>query len=219
MPWNHFFDPLVGRYIRARLETECRIRGTAAEMSRSTGFSRAHISNIIDGTRRVGDDFAAAISKYWKISQTELHRLSHESTGSTGFFEPPAETHPNLKDTIQWCRGTYPNAFLDEYDAEARRHPDRSKPEWLADVHTKFYRWVTRQPPAVQRKVMHVLAIPLPPLAGVPLGEARGAKVEKAEAHRAEVAFRPTRSGERLSAKARANREAKGSLEHRTRVR
>ncbi len=167
MPRHRFFDPQIHEYVRERLVEECKVRGVAAEIARETQTSRAHIANILDGTRRVGEDFAAAVAKYWRLSQGELHQLAQGRQASRALEreQEPLRTHPNLDTTLEFCRGVYPDVFLSEYEDTARRVPDRPKMEWLTEIHTRLYAWIARQTPAIQKRYLHLLGVPLPAFA------------------------------------------------------
>ncbi len=129
MPSDAFFDPIVGRYIRERLARETQTRGAAARIAEVTKCSREHISNVADGTRGAGRAFAAAMAKYWGITQTELHRLAHNQYDAVLDREVPS--HPELEAALIFCRGAYPQPFLTEFEQHARRQSDRPRLEWF----------------------------------------------------------------------------------------
>lgn len=160
MAYNPYFDPVIGRYIRDRIASESKGWGGCAEISRATGFSRAHLSNILDGTRAVGEDFANAMCKYWNIKQIDLPRIAHEACGSDA-LNIPRKTHPELDITLDFCRRTYPDAFLREFEASARMKPDKTKLEWFVELNTLFRLWLGRLAPAGVRQYQHLLEVPL----------------------------------------------------------
>src|SRR5947207_1425573 len=70
---------IVGEYVRKRLVRECEaVYGKAFEISKKIGFSAAHVSNIQDGNRNVGDSFAMAMAEYWGMTYSQLERLALE---------------------------------------------------------------------------------------------------------------------------------------------
>src|SRR6266498_3566443 len=68
---------IVGDYVRERLVAECRQKwGQALVIAKRTGFSAAHVSNVKDGHRNVGDSFAMAMADYWGMTYSNLKRLT-----------------------------------------------------------------------------------------------------------------------------------------------
>ena len=65
-----FFDPVIARYIRERLASECKAcLGATTEIARQCGLSKAHISSLVEGSRGVSVEVAAILCKYWGIKQ------------------------------------------------------------------------------------------------------------------------------------------------------
>ncbi len=154
---------LVSDYVKDRLIRECRgTWGKAIGVSRRTGFSTAHITNVMKGNRATGDDFAVAIARYWGMTYAELERLAVEraatayaSAQGNNHDVPPRigpsiatseslDLHPSLTEAVGYCRarGVYPLTYLEEYETEARRLPeDRPRDVWMADLRVKFWEW------------------------------------------------------------------------------
>lgn len=129
----------IGRYVSARLASECTVRGRAAEIARQTGFTQAHISLVRDGERKVGDDLAHALAALWGMSYAALEELA---SGGRPPPSAPSENMPDLKATLEWCRGSYPDAYLDEYERRARAlAEDRPRKSWAADIEARFWEW------------------------------------------------------------------------------
>lgn len=128
---------VVAEYVRKRLVEECRKRGGAAHIAKATGVTPVHVHNVRVGHRRGGDDFLHRIAEYWGMTTTELARLALNEEP-----EPRRERLPNLSATLVWCRGSYPNEFLDGYAKAARKAThDLSRREWLDDIDAQLRSW------------------------------------------------------------------------------
>ncbi len=167
-------DPLerrriVSDYVSDRLVRECKgTWGKAIDVARKTGFSSAHITNVMNRQRTTGDDFAMAVAKYWGIEYAEMERLAvehaaaaysrerSERSGERRDLAPPSialrpepeDLHPILTAALAYCRSkrVYPLDYLDEYEREARRLPeDRPREVWMADLQVKFWEWKQSQ--------------------------------------------------------------------------
>lgn len=173
-----FFDPAVGRYVLERLTRECKVRRGSAEISKATGISQSHISNVLDGTRNLGPEFAVAMCKYWGLKQDEVVRKAHKAYATTLLRKRPerADSHPELADTIDFCCETYPAAFLREFEARARTMPDKPRMQWLVDLHAQFYGWLGTQEPADQSRYLLLASAPLPGLPAAPAAPRRPSK-------------------------------------------
>jgi plasmid maintenance system antidote protein VapI len=146
---------IVAWYVGERLREEIRTsaRGRSIEIARQTHFTPAHISNVKDGSRNVGSDFAAAIAKYWGMTDAQLVHAALDHAEKKQYrptlkeiVQPapaPSESMPMLKATMEWCTGTlYPKEFLEKYEAVARKSgQDRPKEVWLADLQVKFWEY------------------------------------------------------------------------------
>ncbi len=147
-----FFDEAVAEYIKDRLTKECEVHGAAAEIARRIGFTRAQISAIINGVTPGGPDSAQALAKYWGMSGSQLQQVAREAKRQReeqgGAEQEENELLPNLVETAEWCRGVYPDRFLDMYVFDAREQPnavDRPKLVWLADIQAQCFRWIAEQ--------------------------------------------------------------------------
>lgn len=160
MPAQPYFDPIIVRYIRERLASECKQRGLAAELSRITGFSRNHLSNVIDGTRAVGDAFADAMCSYWGIHQSDLASLAHKAYESDALADL-RKTHPELDITLEFFHHIYPLPFLREFEPAARQRPDQPRLQWFIELNAQFRRWVGGLAPCNRRKYERLLELPL----------------------------------------------------------
>ena len=128
---------VISEYVRRRLVDECRERGGAARISQATGVTPVHVHNVRVGHRRGGDEFLRKIAEYWGMTTTELARLA-----LSGEAEERSDPLPNLSATLLWCRGSYPNDFLDRYAKVARKATrDLSRREWLDDIDAQLRSW------------------------------------------------------------------------------
>lgn len=81
----------VSAYVRERLAAECAVRGGAARISRSTGFTTAHISKVKNGAG-VGDDFIRAMAKHWKTDAATIEAEALKRPASVRPSGPQAST-------------------------------------------------------------------------------------------------------------------------------
>jgi hypothetical protein len=169
-----FFDPLISRYIRERLNSECQVRGAETEIARAAGISQSHVSAIANGQRTLGEDFAAAMCRYWGIKQSDLRRIAHQTYDSRALVDAEPKTHPNLDATLDFYRSIYPKPFVEEFELDSRRGPDRPKLEWVFELQNRFRVWLGAQIPSVQRKHMHLLGLPVASMGGVPATTKKG---------------------------------------------
>ncbi|XXX79279.1 helix-turn-helix transcriptional regulator [Sorangium sp. So ce134] len=95
----------VTAYVAARLERECSVRGTAAQIARATNFSKATISAIISGRGNVGEDFAHKIAEYWGMSYAQLQREAEAWQDTPEGKAAPERAQPwrRLKDRPEWA--------------------------------------------------------------------------------------------------------------------
>ncbi len=152
---------IVGDYVRERLTAEIgQSRGSALALAKQTGFSAAHISNIKDGHRNVGDTFAMAMADYWGMTYSQMERLALERLAiafrrgnepgpiplPVSEQQEPADRLPQLTAAVAECDDEfYPKSFLREYERVARKSPqDRPKAVWLADLEVKYWDWRQR---------------------------------------------------------------------------
>jgi transcriptional regulator with XRE-family HTH domain len=133
-------------YLRARLKSECKTRGRAAQIADATGFTKGHISNVLKGKTEIGGNFALALLKLWNLDYAELAR-AEEAAGPSA-----AAKLPNLEATLQFCLGDFPKAFLDRYAAGARNQSwDRTKRAWFKEIEARYAEW--EEQPAKASKV------------------------------------------------------------------
>lgn len=67
----------ITAYAQHRLGNECRgTHGAQAAVARATGFSAAHISNVIKENIGVGDDLAEELEKWWGLPPGDLSRVA-----------------------------------------------------------------------------------------------------------------------------------------------
>jgi len=141
---------IVGEYVRDRLIRECEgAWGKAFEISKKIGFSPAHVSNVKDGHRNVGNSFAMAMAEYWGMTYSKLEQVAlTESHTPVPRPQPkaqvePADDHPSLTATLAYCQGDlYPATFLQQYERKARKLPhDRPRDVWLADIEVQYWEW------------------------------------------------------------------------------
>lgn len=183
-----FFDPVIGRYVRERLLRECRVRGTSTEISRSTGYSQSYVASLLDGCRRVSEDFTTAICKYWGIKPADMVQVAHSACDSnvlaSGEVVAAEErTHPELEHVLAFVRNTYPPAFLLEFEATAKSQPDKPRMQWLIEMHAQFFGWVQKQPVSAQRRFMLLLSTPVPNVSS-PVPPPKGATMQSRPAPR-----------------------------------
>jgi len=148
---------IVGDYVRERLVAECRQKwGQALVIAKRTGFSAAHVSNVKDGHRNVGDSFAMAMADYWGMTYSDLERLALErlaerlarygvapAAAQGDESQAAADRLPQLTAVLAECtEDLYPRAFLAEYERRARTvERDRPKNVWLGDLEAKYWEW------------------------------------------------------------------------------
>ncbi len=153
---------IIGEYVRERLVVEVgQSRGNALKIAKHTGFSAAHVSNIKDGHRNVGDTFAMTMADYWGMTYSQLERLALERlavayrrrdmpapfAAPASQVEEPADRLPQLAAVLGGCdEQFYPKSFLQEYERVARKATrDRPKAVWLADLEVKYWDWRQRR--------------------------------------------------------------------------
>lgn len=173
-----FFDPVIDRYVKDRLIRECRVRGTGKETARATGYSHAYLASLMDDSRKVSEEFAAAVCKFWGIRSADLVRVAHESCGANVLAsgQEKQSTHPELDEVLAFLRNTYPTGFLLQFEAAARTQADRPRMQWLIELHTQFFGWVQKQPVAAQHRFMMLLSTPVPAIPNlVPAPKGAGA--------------------------------------------
>jgi hypothetical protein len=123
-------------HLRTRLKSECKTRGRAAQIADATGFTKGHISNVLQDKADIGGSFALALLKLWNLDYTELVRA--EATAGPAV----AAKLPNLEATLQFCLGDFPKAFLDRYAASARDQSwDRTKRAWFKEIEARYAEW------------------------------------------------------------------------------
>ena len=95
---------IVG-YVRERLVEECTgHRGKQAEIARVTGFTSAHVANVVSRSRGIGDDFAHALAAYWKMTFAELEAAATERARRAPSKAPPpiGQATPMLRHRPEW---------------------------------------------------------------------------------------------------------------------
>lgn len=223
-----FFEEAVAEYIRERLSKELAVPGTLAQIRRITGFTRLRLLAIVDGTSDCGPDLAQPLAEYWGMTGQRLHQIACEAKKRREKRKKLEENEllPNLIQTAEWCRGVYPDPFLDAYVAEAREQlnaVDRPKLEWLADLQFHCYRWIAEQ--ATDSAKSSVLSQPAMPdrrnatvAMASPVGDRAASDPDRDTIHacsaekRAETkgVIRKERSGVQVSPKVKANDEERG---------
>jgi plasmid maintenance system antidote protein VapI len=118
---------VVGAYISDRLAKECKVRGKAAEIARETGFTRGHVSAVINGASGVGEDFADRIAAYWRMTYDELQAQAERWAERQGTQAPKEERAPaswrRLRERPEWAdelataRVRYPTVPTTYFDA------------------------------------------------------------------------------------------------------
>lgn len=95
---------MVGAYVQERLIQECRKlgHGHQAKIVKAVKMSSAHISNIITGEKKVGDELAHRVAEnLWHIPYSELETLAVEwSKGRTQFGTPTVKLDSGVR--IRW---------------------------------------------------------------------------------------------------------------------
>lgn len=116
---------IVGAYVRQRLREECKERGTATKISRATGFSSAHLTNIQKEDRGVGDEFARAMATYWGRSYSELEDEAQAWYAS----QPPSVRTGQLRLNVNRIWREYPE-WREELAKAVAHYPADLHP-WL----------------------------------------------------------------------------------------
>jgi transcriptional regulator with XRE-family HTH domain len=143
----------IAAYVKKRLTEECKLRGAAMAISRKTGFAPTHISNIIRGSRSVGYEFAYTMAEYWGMTYSELERITIDAQEALAEASPGKRRKagaeiagekvlPNLQATIVWARGSYPDEFLDQFEAAAKaKGEDKPRKVWYAEIEAQSWGW------------------------------------------------------------------------------
>jgi hypothetical protein len=142
---------VIGEYVRERLKKECDgTWGREGELAKRIGFSSAQISNVKDGRRGVGRGLVMALAMHWGLNYEQLERIAFEDWERSRLSREQAavpihQTHPNLAATVEYCKGSFPDAYLAEYLRYARHLlRDRPKEVWMQDIQVQYYDWKQR---------------------------------------------------------------------------
>src|SRR5690606_27946686 len=115
----------VAAYVADRLGRECKTRGKGAEIARATGFTRGHVSAVVNGASGVGEDFAEAIATYWGMTYAELQETADRWAAANGVVPPQTEKAAalrRLRERPEWsveiavARSRYPTVPNDYFD-------------------------------------------------------------------------------------------------------
>lgn len=118
---------IVSEYVRERLFAETRTRGVAIAISRETGISHAHISNVAHGKNPAGEKLAHAMARHWGMSYAELEGAAAEHAGVAA--EPAPDPERRTARAAARLMGISP-ATIARVDA-ASAQPDRDRWWWL----------------------------------------------------------------------------------------
>ncbi|MGK3981189.1 hypothetical protein WMF38_56860 [Sorangium sp. So ce118] len=117
---------MVAAYVADRLGTECKVRGKGAEIARAIGFTRGHVSAVVNGASGVGDDFAEAVASFWGMTYDQLQAKAERWAAETGVEFPEAEkpaSWTRLKQRKEWAaevetaRARYPTVPSEYFDS------------------------------------------------------------------------------------------------------
>lgn len=118
---------LVAAYVADRLGRECKVRGKGAEIARATGFTRGHVSAVVNGASGVGEDFADRIAAYWGMTYDELQAEAERWAAENGVTiekeTPPTSSWRHLRERKEWAtevataRARYPTVPAQFFDA------------------------------------------------------------------------------------------------------
>jgi plasmid maintenance system antidote protein VapI len=116
---------LVAAYVADRLGRECKTRGKGAEIARAIGFTRGHVSAVINGASGVGEDFAEKIAWHWGMTYDELQETAETWAAANGIEAPPKEpaSWRRLRERKEWAeelataRARYPTVPSHYFDA------------------------------------------------------------------------------------------------------
>jgi plasmid maintenance system antidote protein VapI len=116
---------VVAAYVADRLGRECKVRGKGAEIARAIGFTRGHVSAVVNGASGVGDDFAEAVGAYWGMRYETLQETAERWAEENGIELPAQEEQASwrrLRERGEWAEElavarsrypTVPGAYFD----------------------------------------------------------------------------------------------------------
>lgn len=130
---------LIRKYIVARLTRENNGRGFQAKLAKATGFTTAHISNVLSKGASIGDDFKRAMAKYWGISVDQLEaEAGVEIPASPGresrvVFD---ERYPARAEAIALVRDLVRPAAIDAAMTICRQEASQwDREDWMREIH------------------------------------------------------------------------------------
>lgn len=146
--------PALREHLLQRLREECEPHGRGREMAAALGCTPEHLSNVLRGTRNLGDQLADRLIVHWGLDPERLDRR----------LPPDPNALPlNLRAALEFARGEHPPDFMARFEEQARRSVrrsgDRPRRIWLAQVDVAYWEW--REAQKAARKASEE-GLPLP---------------------------------------------------------